>query len=127
MENHRVAIVGIGATGSVLAAAMLAKYPEIALVDPKPGLGKELRDKGISVSGAITYQASVKNFCAHIEDVKDFDPTIIFLSTKTFHLEQALQELEEVYKSGMKIISTYTFHLHFSRLCSRLFGPFYCA
>lgn len=107
MENHRVAIVGIGATGSVLAAAMLSRYPEIALVAHKPGLGKKLGEKGISVSGAITYQAPVKNFYAHIEEVKDFDPNIIFLSTKTFHLEQALQELEAVYKPGMKIISTH--------------------
>ena len=107
MENQRVAIVGIGATGSVLAAAMLSKYPEIALVDPKPGLGKELGDKDINVSGVITYHAPVKHFYSHIAEVKNFDPNIIFLSTKTFHLEQALQELGQVYKSGMKIISTH--------------------
>ena len=107
MKDLKIAIVGIGATGAVLAAALLGKDPEIVLVDPRPGLGEELRKNGINISGAISYQVPVKNFCARIGDVKDISPNFIFLSTKTFHLPQVLDELKEAFKPGTKIVSTH--------------------
>lgn len=107
MKDLKIAIVGIGATGAVLAAVLLSKDPEIILVDPRPGLGEELRKNGINISGAISYQVPVKNFCARIGDVKDISPNFIFLSTKTFHLPQVLNELKEVFEPGTKIVSTH--------------------
>ena len=38
MKDKRIAVVGIGATGSVLAAALLTKKPDTILVDPAPGM-----------------------------------------------------------------------------------------
>ncbi len=58
MEKLRIAVLGVGATGSVLAAALLSKYPDTVLIDRKPELGKALREKGINVSGAITCRNS---------------------------------------------------------------------
>jgi 2-dehydropantoate 2-reductase len=107
MKDLKMAIVGIGATGSVLAAALLSKYPETLLIGRRPELGDELREKGISVSGAIDYQVPVNNFCSRVGDLKDFNPDLIFLCTKTFHLEQVLQDLQEVFTPGTKIISTH--------------------
>jgi 2-dehydropantoate 2-reductase len=107
MKELKIAIVGIGATGGVLAAALLSKDPEIILVDPRPGLGEELRKNGIHISGAISYQVQVRNFYARIGDMKDISPNFIFLSTKTFHLPQVLDELKEVFKPGTKIVSTH--------------------
>jgi 2-dehydropantoate 2-reductase len=107
MKDFKIAVVGIGATGAVLAASLLSKNPEIALVDPRPGLGEELRKKGIKISGAISYQVGVENFYARIRDVKDISPNLIFLSTKTFHLPLVLDELEELFKPGTKIVSTH--------------------
>ena len=48
MESLRMAVVGVGATGVVLAAALLNKHPETMLVDLRPGLGKEIRKNGVS-------------------------------------------------------------------------------
>jgi 2-dehydropantoate 2-reductase len=107
MKDLKIGIVGIGATGAVLAAALLSKDPEIILVDPKPGLGEELLKSGFNVSGAISYQVPVRNFYARIGDVKDISPNFIFLSTKTFHLPQVLDELKEVFRAGTKIVSTH--------------------
>jgi 2-dehydropantoate 2-reductase len=106
MKDLKTAIVGIGATGSVLAAALLSKYPETFLIGRRPELGDHLRKRGISVSGAIDYQVPVKNFSNRIGDLKDFGPDLIFLCTKTFHLEHVLQDLQEVFTPGTKIIST---------------------
>ena len=107
MKDFRVAVIGIGATGTVLAAALLSRDPEIILIDPRPGLGEEIRKIGINVSGAISYHVPVRRFFPRIGDMKDLEPNLIFLSTKTFHLPQALDELKEVFKPGTKIISTH--------------------
>ncbi len=40
MDDLRIAVVGVGATGAVLAAALLNQDPETMLVDPRPGLGE---------------------------------------------------------------------------------------
>ena len=62
MENCRIAVIGVGATGAVLAAALISRDPEIILVDPKPGVGETLEKNGIRISGAIIYDVPVRRF-----------------------------------------------------------------
>ncbi len=50
MKNYRIAIVGLGAVGTVLAAALLRKDPKTILVGRSKGLGKTLAKDGIRVS-----------------------------------------------------------------------------
>ena len=66
-----------------------------------------IREKGISISGEIRCKSSVKNFLTQIRDLKDYTPDLIFISTKTFHLSNVLEELEEICASDTKIISTH--------------------
>ncbi len=70
MEKLKISVVGIGATGSVLAAALLSKDTEIALVDPNPGLKGALKERGITISGAISYQSPVERFFSKVEGYK---------------------------------------------------------
>ncbi|MGD9075939.1 MAG: ketopantoate reductase family protein [Desulfobacteraceae bacterium] len=107
MGDHKVAVVGIGATGAVVAAALLGRYPDSVLVDPKLGWAEALTKKGISVSGQITYEVPVKRFVSSIDEIKALDPNLIFVCTKTFHLQQVLEELKGLVKPGTKIISTH--------------------
>jgi len=106
MEQHKIAVVGVGATGTVLAAALLGGYPATVLVGRNAEVGAILLEKGIRVSGAVNYQSPVKNYISQIRELKKFNPDLIFLATKTFHLEEVLKELEDVYRPGTKIIST---------------------
>lgn len=106
MGQPRIAIVGVGATGTVLAAAILSKYPETVLVGHNPGAGDALLSKGLRVSGAISYQTPVKNIVSQIKELKHSNLDFIFLATKTFHLDPILKALEDVYRPGIKIIST---------------------
>ncbi len=107
MKDHKVAVVGIGATGAVLAAALLGKYPESVLVDPKPGWAEALMKKGLRVSGQITYEVPVKHCVSAIDEIKELSPNLIFVCTKTFNLQQVLEELKGLVKPGTKIISTH--------------------
>jgi len=106
VKAHRTALIGVGATGSVLAAALLSKYPDIIIVGRNPGWIDDIGDKGITISGAITYTVPVKNYLSKIRELRDARPDLIFLSTKTFHLADILQELEQIYIPGTKIIAT---------------------
>jgi 2-dehydropantoate 2-reductase len=106
MQETKMAVVGIGATGTVLAAALLSKYPETLLVGRDPDLGNELRSNGIHTSGIITYQVAVKNYITEIKSLRSFRPAFIFLATKTFHLPLILNELKDVVGPGTYIIST---------------------
>jgi len=106
MKDLRIAVVGIGATGAILAAALLSRDPETILVDSVPGLGETLKKKGIRITGAISYDVPVKNFVTCLGDMKHFNPNLIFISTKTFHLPQVIDQLQEVFRPGTKIICT---------------------
>jgi len=106
MGKHRMAIIGVGATGTVLAAAILSKYPETVLVGRNPAGGDKLLSRGLKVTGAISCQTPVINFVSKIKELKDSNPDLIFLATKTFHLDRILKVLEDIYRPGTKIIST---------------------
>lgn len=54
MNDIRIAVVGVGATGAVLAAALLKQDPEVLLVDPGPGMGQAIKEKGIAISGELS-------------------------------------------------------------------------
>ncbi|MBN2041534.1 MAG: 2-dehydropantoate 2-reductase [Spirochaetes bacterium] len=107
MDKKRISIIGIGATGAVLAAALLKQNPDVMCIDTKPGLDEALAQDGINISGAISIQTQVKNFSPSIKDLKKYSPDLIFISTKTYHLNIILKEIEEIYVPGIKIISTH--------------------
>lgn len=107
MDDLRIAVVGVGATGAVLAAALLSQDAETMLVDPSPGLGEAVRTNGIKISGELACHVPVRHFFDRIGLLKARNPNLIFLSTKTFHLPQVLRELEEVFTPGTKIVSTH--------------------
>ncbi|MBI4965448.1 MAG: 2-dehydropantoate 2-reductase [Desulfomonile tiedjei] len=122
MDDLRIAVVGVGATGAVLAAALLKQDPQTILVDPRPGLGEHLKKNGIKISGEVTYQVPVNQFVDRIGMVKDLNPNLIFLSTKTFHLPRVLEELKEVFTDGTKIVSTHN-GLGTEDVIADAFGP----
>lgn len=106
MKPPKMAVIGIGATGTVLAAALLGKYPETVLVGRASAAGQRLLSKGVNVSGAINYQSPVKNFVLEIEELEKSKPDIIFIASKTFHLDRILEVIEGIYHPEIKIVST---------------------
>jgi 2-dehydropantoate 2-reductase len=107
VDDLRIAVVGVGATGAVLAAALLHHRCETMLVDPMPGLGEAIRRDGIRISGGVNYRVPVPHFVDRIGLLKPFSPSLVFLSTKTFHLPGVLDELKGAVRDGTKIVSTH--------------------
>ena len=96
MKPHKFAVVGIGAIGSVLAAALLQKHPDTILVGHRPETGEKLGQTGIQISGILSFEAPAKNCIHSLDDLKSEGPLILFICTKTFHLETILKELQHV-------------------------------
>ena len=107
MKKYRIAIVGLGATGAVLAAALLRKNPGTILVGRSDGMRKTLLKDGIRVSGELSYFVPVENYCGSIQDLGKYSPNLIFISTKTCDLARVLDELATIFKPGTKIVSTH--------------------
>ena len=107
MDDPRIAVVGIGATGAVLAAALLARNPEALLVARRTGLKDQLKKNGITVTGELNYRVPVHNVVERITELKGYDPNLIFIATKTFHLHAVIDALKEIFQPGMKIVSTH--------------------
>lgn len=107
MGEIRPVVVGMGATGTVLAAALLSRQPETILVGRRPALKEELLSKGIQVSGAVSYRVPARHVYSSIEEMRGLAPNVIFLCTKTFHLVQVLEELETIFRPGTKIVSAH--------------------
>ena len=107
MKKYRIAIVGLGSTGTVLAAALLCKNPQTVVVGRSTGMGETLLKKGIRVSGELSYFVPVENYCGCIQDLRQDSPNLIFISTKTCDLARVLDELATVFKPGTKIVSTH--------------------
>jgi 2-dehydropantoate 2-reductase len=106
MDTPKIAVVGIGAIGSVLAAALLTKRPETTLVVSRESTRQRLLEHGIEVSGILSYRVPVRTVVTSISHLADAEPDVVFLCTKTFNLDQILDELGDVFHPGMKIVST---------------------
>ena len=107
IDKFKIAVIGMGATGSVLAAALLKQDPNVYCVDPKPGLEQTLKKEGLTISGAFNAHVEIQHFYPQIRDLKEFHPNLIFISTKTYHLSQVLEEMQDIFTPGTKIISTH--------------------
>lgn len=107
MNDPKIAVAGIGATGTVLAAALLGQYPDTMLITPRREVGEHLLKNGIRVFGAVNYQVPVRHYFESIEQCAERRPNLIFVATKTFHLPRLLDELKGVFTKGTKIVSTH--------------------
>ncbi|MDP2646679.1 MAG: 2-dehydropantoate 2-reductase [Desulfobacterales bacterium] len=106
MNNKKIAVVGAGATGTVLAAALLSGNCHIVLVGTRDGWEKVLKQEGLHVAGAVSFRAPVACYSSRMGFLKDFEPDMVFLATKTFHLPQVIRELKAVVSPGTAIIAT---------------------
>jgi 2-dehydropantoate 2-reductase len=107
MDDLRMAVIGIGATGTVLAGALLKQNRETLLVGRRSGLAEPLSRHGIRISGQLQDHVAVGTVLDSIGQLKAHRPNLIFLATKTYHLSGVLEELKEVFEDGTKIVSTH--------------------
>ncbi|MCB2191166.1 MAG: 2-dehydropantoate 2-reductase [Deltaproteobacteria bacterium] len=122
MSNTHMAVVGIGATGAVLAAALLKQRLDTVLVASSEAKAQTLKENGLRVGGFLNYQVPVTRAKGGVAKLADDPPGTIILATKTFHLPKVLDELAGVFQPGMKIVSAHN-GLGTEDLIAERFGP----
>jgi len=104
---RRLAVVGIGAIGAVLAAALLRRDPDTVLVAPSEAKRQALAAEGIRVSGALDLAARPRHVRANARELAEYAPDVIFIATKTFHLATVLEDLKGVVGPETLLVSTH--------------------
>ena len=122
MTNSKIAVIGIGATGAVLSAALLKNNPDTVCIDTRIEVGESLKTEGLRISGALDYKVPVRHFLTRIEDLNEFKPNLIFIATKTYHLTRVLKDLELILTPETKIVSTHN-GLGTEDVIAEKFGP----
>ncbi|MFH2127753.1 MAG: 2-dehydropantoate 2-reductase [Pseudomonadota bacterium] len=122
MSKAQMAVVGIGATGVVLAAALIKQRPDTVLVASSEAKARTLKNNGLSVSGALSFNTPVERAVGGVTALADASPEVVILATKTFHLPKVLDELAAVFRPGMKIVSAHN-GLGTEDLIASRFGP----
>jgi len=117
-----MAVVGIGATGAVLAAALIKQRPDTVLVASSEAKAQTLKENGLSVSGALSFNTPVEHAVGGVSALAEAPPEVVILATKTFHLPKVLDELAAVFRPGMKIVSAHN-GLGTEDLIASRFGP----
>ncbi|WP_025322135.1 ketopantoate reductase family protein [Deferrisoma camini] len=105
MAVRRPAVVGVGATGAVLAAALAETAPDAVCVVSRPETAEALRRDGIRVSGAVEKRVRVRNVAVGVAELARHGPDAVFLCTKTYSLPRVLSELAAVLPAGVPVVS----------------------
>ena len=100
MKDKRIAIIGGGPVGGIMAANLARFVPELAIVDANHEHLTAIREEGIQVSGGQNLKARIKVLLPAVADLKEFDPDIVVIATKTWTLTSILPELEAIHRDG---------------------------
>ncbi|PLX40835.1 MAG: hypothetical protein C0608_07700 [Deltaproteobacteria bacterium] len=96
MKELKPAVIGIGATGTVLAAALLRSTPGAALVVPDAEKFKRIKNEGLTVTGALDFKVPVENVISDLSELSGSDTNLIFICTKAFGLRELVEKLGAV-------------------------------
>ncbi|GAB4248941.1 ketopantoate reductase family protein [Deferrisoma sp.] len=102
----RFAVIGAGPVGSVVAGHLAAKGFEVTLCDIVEDLLRPALDPGIEIEGADSLSgAKVTRVTTHVDELGDFDPEVIFVTTKATALPLLASAIQGFHREGMYVVS----------------------
>jgi len=104
-DPKRIAVIGAGPVGCVLAAGFSQAGFEVTLCDVVDSLLAPARDPGIYVEGAATMHGKVARTITSIDDLANDPPELIFVSVKATALPLISSAIESFHKPGIYVIS----------------------
>jgi len=101
----RLAVVGAGPVGCIVAAFLSRGGYDVILCDVVPTLLAPAVDPGIRLEGAENFQQKVAHTCASVDDLAAYDPEVIFITVKANALALIASAIEGFLKEGRYVIS----------------------
>ena len=106
----RIAVVGTGVVGSILAGHLLKKGEETVLVDAMPERVAGLKRAGVKISDprkviSGDFTAPVQDVFLSLKDLRANPPDVLFLSIKACILDAVMPEVKALWHDGLKVVS----------------------
>ncbi len=104
-KKPTIGIIGLGPVGAILAAHLAKHGEKIVVEDVVQELLLAVKEEGLNVSGITELTARIDRTTNSIFGLAEFNPDIIFISTKACILKAILPELKKIYNPEMKLVS----------------------
>ncbi len=104
-KKPTIGIIGLGPVGSILAAHLAKQGENIVVEDIVQELLFTIKEEGLNISGITELTARIDKATNSIFGLAEFNPDIIFISTKACILKAILPELKQICNPEMKIVS----------------------
>jgi 2-dehydropantoate 2-reductase len=101
----RIAVIGAGPVGCVLAAAFANQGREVILCDMVQELLEPSRDPGIRVQGALQFGGRVAHTVCSLDELADDLPELVFISTKATALPLIASAMQSFHQAGTYVVS----------------------
>ncbi|NOZ07976.1 MAG: ketopantoate reductase family protein [FCB group bacterium] len=96
MQKQKIAVIGAGPVGSVLAVHLTNAGHEVYLVDVISGLIDVIRENGLQIVGAEENYARIENTCTSIDQLEGVEPHQIYICIKAIDLPGVSLQLENL-------------------------------
>jgi len=104
-DPKKIAVIGAGPVGCVLAAGFSQAGYEVTLCDVVESLLAPARDPGIYVQGELTMHGKVARTITSINELANEPPDLIFVSVKATALPLISSAIESFHQPGTYVIS----------------------
>ena len=100
MKNKKFAIIGGGPVGGILSASLAPVVNQLALVDLNPAVLEAVAEEGMQITGVRNFKSRIKTLFSSVAELKEFDPDVVIIATKTWTIPLLLPELEAIHRAG---------------------------
>lgn len=94
VTTPKIAIIGAGPIGSILAVHLEKSGTPVTLVDIQKPLMEHIQKNGITVEGNPNQHSAVSGVCTDIAELKGTQVDFVFIATKVFALKPILMALQ---------------------------------
>ncbi|MFQ6128878.1 MAG: ketopantoate reductase family protein [Thermoplasmata archaeon] len=123
-EPLRVAVVGVGPVGGILAAHLAQDGNEVYPVDILTDHLDVIKSDGLRISGLEDMKIVIPDVCYSVSELKDRKFDAVFTAVKACVLPRVIEELRQVVEQGTFVIS-YQNGLDTERMIADAFGEKY--
>ncbi len=102
---NKIAIIGAGPVGCILAASFSSAGHEVILCDVLKELLEPVMDPGIRVEGALELSGRVARAIHSVDTLAEDPPDLIFVTTKATALPLIASAVQNFHRPGMYVVS----------------------
>lgn len=119
----KVAIIGLGPVGTVLAVKLQEAGCEVALVEANPTKAEIIRSEGIILSNVMNANVHFDRVHTSISELADWDTDHLFLALKSNHTAEAVRQVEPLLTEKLTVISAQN-GIDVEQITARVLGEF---